>query len=56
MAIAIHPYLTGVQHRINYFDRIFDYIKRHDDVVFMKGEEILAWYKQVEPGPAGGTA
>jgi peptidoglycan/xylan/chitin deacetylase (PgdA/CDA1 family) len=51
MAIAVHPYLTGVPHRINYFDRIFDYIKRHDDVVFMKGEEILAWYKQVEPDP-----
>ncbi len=46
MAIAVHPYLTGVPHRIGYFSKIFEYIKKHEGVVFMTGSEILDWYKQ----------
>jgi hypothetical protein len=45
MAIAVHPYITGVPHRICYFDRIFQYIKSHHGVLFMTGSEILDWYK-----------
>jgi len=47
MAMAVHPFITGAAHRIGYFDRIFDYLKRYDDVVFMTGAEILDWYKSV---------
>ena len=46
MAIAVHPYLTGVPHRIGYFSKIFEYLKKHEGVVFMTGSEILDWYKQ----------
>jgi len=49
MAIAVHPYLTGAAHRIGYFDKIFEYIKQKPDVAFMRGGEILDWYKSVEP-------
>jgi len=45
MAISVHPYVTGVPHRIQYFDKIFQYIKSYDDVLFMTGSEILDWYK-----------
>lgn len=48
MAIAVHPYLTGVPHRIKYFDKVFQYIKQkapYDEVCFMTGSEILDWYK-----------
>ncbi len=45
MAISTHPYITGVPHRIGYFDRIFEYISRFEGVVFMTGSEILDWYK-----------
>lgn len=45
MAISLHPYLTGVPHRIGYFERLLDHIKGHDGVAWMKGEEIAAWYK-----------
>lgn len=45
MAIAVHPYLTGVPHRTPYFDKIFQYINRHKDVLFLTGSEILDWYK-----------
>jgi hypothetical protein len=46
MAIAVHPYLTGVPHRIGYFDKTFEYLKKHEGVLFMTGSEILDWYKQ----------
>jgi peptidoglycan/xylan/chitin deacetylase (PgdA/CDA1 family) len=52
MAIAVHPYITGVPHRIGYFSKIFDYIQKHDKVIFMTGSEILDWYKgAVTAGP-----
>jgi len=44
MCVSVHPYITGAAHRIKYYDKIFEYIKQHDDVVFMTGEEILDWY------------
>ena len=47
MAISTHPYITGVPHRIKYYEKIFEYIRRFEGVVFMTGEEILDWYKSV---------
>ncbi|MCH7746166.1 MAG: polysaccharide deacetylase, partial [Chloroflexi bacterium] len=44
MAIAVHPYITGVPHRIGYFDKLLEYLKSRDDVLFMTGGEILDWY------------
>jgi allantoinase len=45
LAIAIHPYITGVPHRIKYFEAFLDYARGHDGVAFWTGEEILAWYR-----------
>ncbi len=45
MAISIHPYLTGVPHRIKYLEQLYDYILGHDDVVMWTGSEILDWYQ-----------
>jgi hypothetical protein len=45
MAIAIHPYLTGVPHRIKYLEMLYDHILSHDDVVMWTGGEILDWYR-----------
>lgn len=47
MAISTHPYITGVPHRIKYFDMLFDYIRQFAGVVFMTGSEILDWYNSV---------
>ena len=44
MSISIHPYLTGVPHRINYFNKLLDYINSHEDIIFMTGHEIHDWY------------
>jgi len=44
MSISVHPYLTGVPHRIGYLEELLDAISSHDDVVFMTGEQILDWF------------
>ncbi len=44
MAISIHPYLTGVPHRIKYLEALYDYILGHEGVVMWTGAEILDWY------------
>ncbi len=44
MAISIHPYLTGVPHRIKYLEMLYDHILSHQNVVFWTGSEILDWY------------
>jgi len=44
MAISIHPYLTGVPHRIKYLEMLYDYILGHEGVVMWTGAEILDWY------------
>lgn len=44
MAIGLHPYLTGVPHRIRYLDLALQHIRRHSDVLFWTGAEILDWY------------
>jgi allantoinase len=45
MAISVHPYLSGVPHRIGYVEELLDYIRGHDGVVFWTGETILDWYR-----------
>jgi allantoinase len=53
MAISIHPYLTGVPHRIKYLEQLYDYILGHEGVVMWTGAEILDWYRaQVPEGGA----
>ena len=44
MAISIHPYLTGVPHRIKYLEQLLDYIQGHEGVVFMTASECGDWY------------
>ena len=44
MAISVHPYLTGVPHRIKYLEALYDHILAHEGVVMWTGEEILDWY------------
>jgi len=44
MAIALHPYLMGVPHRIRYLEAALGHIRRHPGVLFWTGSEILDWY------------
>ena len=44
MAISIHPYVTGVPHRIRYLEELLDYVATHDGVAWMTASEIGDWY------------
>ena len=48
MAIALHPYLTGVPHRIDALDRALGYILAHDGVWVTTGGEIADWFAGAE--------
>jgi peptidoglycan/xylan/chitin deacetylase (PgdA/CDA1 family) len=45
MAISTHPYLTGVPHRIRYFEELLDYVLAREKTAVMTGEEIADWYR-----------
>ena len=44
MAISIHPYITGVPHRIRFLEELLDYVGGHDGVAWMTASEIGDWY------------
>ena len=51
MCVSTHPYITGAAHRIKYYGKIFEYIRQHEDVIFMTGSEILDWYNEETKSP-----
>jgi len=48
MAIAVHPYISGVPHRIKYFEQVLDALNRKPGVLFWNGEQILRWYQRAK--------
>jgi allantoinase len=49
MAISVHPYVTGVAHRIGYFEKLLDHIQSRVGVVIKTGEQISNWYRDQVP-------
>lgn len=45
MAIAVHPYLSGVPHRIGYVEALYRHIQSKPGVVFWTGEKIHDWFR-----------
>jgi hypothetical protein len=41
MAIALHPYISGVPHRIDALDRALKFVASQDKVWLATGEEIV---------------
>jgi peptidoglycan/xylan/chitin deacetylase (PgdA/CDA1 family) len=44
MAVAVHPYLSGVAHRIGHVQRTFEEILAQPGVTCWNGSQILDWY------------
>ncbi|MFP6759143.1 MAG: polysaccharide deacetylase, partial [Alphaproteobacteria bacterium] len=44
MAISVHPYLSGVPHRIGYLEKIYEHILARPGVLMWTGEQIFEWY------------
>jgi len=49
LSFAIHPYISGVPHRIAHLEAFLEYASRHPGVVFWNGEQILEWYRGERP-------
>jgi peptidoglycan/xylan/chitin deacetylase (PgdA/CDA1 family) len=47
MAISVHPYLTGMPHRIGALEGALDHIGRHPNVWRATGSEIIAHYRNL---------
>jgi allantoinase len=45
MAIALHPYIIGVPHRIGALDAALEYICKHEGVWRTTGAEIARHYR-----------
>ena len=52
MAISVHPYITGVPHRIESFERLLDAVLAKSEVAVMTGEQVADWYRAQVPPPA----
>jgi peptidoglycan/xylan/chitin deacetylase (PgdA/CDA1 family) len=46
MAISVHPYITGVPHRIGYLERLLEHVRAHEGAVVWTGAQILDWYRK----------
>jgi len=44
MALVVHPYIMGAPHRLKYYRKALEHIRKRGDVVFWTGEQILDWY------------
>jgi peptidoglycan/xylan/chitin deacetylase (PgdA/CDA1 family) len=51
MCMAVHPFLSGVPHRIRYFEEALRYVNR-PGVLFWTGEQLLEWFDS-QPGGNG---
>mgnify|MGYP003328915267 FL=1 len=50
MAISVHPYITGVPHRIAAFEKLLDHVLAQPEVAVMPGVQVADWYAgQVPP-------
>lgn len=45
MAISVHPYLSGVPHRIGYLEQLYAHIREQPGVLLWSGEQVLDWYR-----------
>jgi peptidoglycan/xylan/chitin deacetylase (PgdA/CDA1 family) len=52
MALSVHPYIMGAPHRLKYFRRVFEVIRKKRDVLFWTGAQIVDWYLAAGPTAA----
>ena len=48
MSMSLHPFISGVPHRIKYLEAAYDYMLNHSDVWFATADEIYDWFASSE--------
>jgi allantoinase len=51
MAVALHPWIVGVPHRIDYLDALLAHVRGHAGVTTLRGGEIADWYRAAVAAP-----
>jgi allantoinase len=46
MGLAVHPYISGVPHRIGWFERALAHMASRPGTLFWQGRQIMDWYRQ----------
>jgi hypothetical protein len=46
MGLAVHPYISGVPHRIGWFERALAYLASRPGVLFWQGRQVMDWYSR----------
>jgi len=49
MSLSVHPYITGVPHRIKYFEAVYDYLRKQKGVWMTTAAEIHDWFVSQNP-------
>ena len=49
MAISVHPYISGVPHRIGYLEQLYHYVLAKPGVLHWTGERIADWFREQVP-------
>jgi allantoinase len=49
MAISVHPYISGVPHRIRYVEELYRYVMGKPGVLHWTGGQIVDWYRAQQP-------
>jgi allantoinase len=44
MGLAVHPYISGVPHRIGWFERALAHMAARPGTLFWQGRQIMDWY------------
>ena len=47
MGLAVHPYISGVPHRIGWFEKALAHMAGTPGTVFWQGRQIMDWYNRV---------
>ena len=46
MGLAVHPYISGVPHRIGWFERRWHTWPARPGTLFWQGRQIMDWYRK----------
>jgi hypothetical protein len=52
MAISVHPYISGVPHRIACLEQLYRYVLGKPGVLHWTGGEIVDWFRTQVPAGA----